>query len=354
MRILYVGMKYDYGKPMQGYSFEHYNFFDSLVNMGNDVIYFDFMTLMQQHGRDWMNNRLLEIAKEADADLMFTVLFKDELDKKSVKKISDSVGMVTLNWFCDDHWRFDNFSREWAPCFDYVVTTAASALPKYEKIRYENVIKSQWACNNFLYRKMSLPLKHDVTFVGQPHGNRRSIVRALKDARINVLTWGNGWESGRVTQEEMIKIFNQSRINLNLSNSSNKILISKLKALLKLDRNESLSKQNDQIKGRNFEIPGCGGFVLTGKADNLEDYYQDGKEIICFETINDIIENINYFTEHEDERVMIAEAGYARTLSEHTYVHRFNDIFGKVGLGKQVIENVSRKEFRPGQVTEIS
>jgi spore maturation protein CgeB len=352
MRILYVGMKYDYGKPEQGYSFEHYNFFDSLVNMGNDVIYFDFMTLMQQHGRDWMNDRLLEVAKNENADLMFTVLFQEELDKNIVKKISSS-DMITLNWFCDDHWRFDNFSREWAPYFDYVITTAASALPKYDAIGYKNVIKSQWACNNFLYNKLDLPLKYEATFVGQPHGNRRAIIRALKDAKINVQTWGNGWESGRVTQEEMIKIFNQSRINLNLSNSSNNILLSKLKTLLKLNKNESLSKQNDQIKGRNFEIPGCGGFVLTGKADNLGDYYVDGKEIVCFESINDILEKINYFTVHDDERARIAKAGYERTLREHTYVHRFNDIFGKVGLEKQLVEDVTKKEFRPGRVTEV-
>ena len=28
MKILYVAMKYDYGNPKRGYSFEHYNFFD--------------------------------------------------------------------------------------------------------------------------------------------------------------------------------------------------------------------------------------------------------------------------------------------------------------------------------------
>jgi len=51
MLILYCGMKYDYGRPAQGYSFEHYNFYDALVNMGHDVLYFDFMTLLQSTGR---------------------------------------------------------------------------------------------------------------------------------------------------------------------------------------------------------------------------------------------------------------------------------------------------------------
>ena len=61
MRILYAAMKYDYGKPEQGLSFEHYNFYDSFLHMGHDILYFDYMTLMQQHGREWMNRRLQEV-----------------------------------------------------------------------------------------------------------------------------------------------------------------------------------------------------------------------------------------------------------------------------------------------------
>ena len=57
MRILYVALKYDYGKLEQGYSFEHHNFYHSLLHMGHDILYFDFMTLMQEHGRESMNRK---------------------------------------------------------------------------------------------------------------------------------------------------------------------------------------------------------------------------------------------------------------------------------------------------------
>src|SRR3972149_554001 len=55
MRILYVAMQYDYGNPSQGYSFEHYNFYDSLRGMGHEILYFDFLELEQVYGRDEMN-----------------------------------------------------------------------------------------------------------------------------------------------------------------------------------------------------------------------------------------------------------------------------------------------------------
>ena len=390
MRILYVAMKYDYGKPDQGYSFEHYNFYHALLNMGHDILYFDFMSLMQQQGRDWMNRRLLEVVRAEKPDLMFTVLFTEEFDPAVVKEISENTDTITLNWFCDDHWRFDNFSRHWAPCFNWSVTTARSALPKFEEMGYKNVIKSQWACNPFLYRKMNLPLKYDVTFVGQPHGNRRETIQKLREAGIDVQVWGGGWDTGRISQEEMMRVFNQSRINLNLSNASvcsqnapamNTAcrLISRSLDFVPMgsqiksigrgifsavapqdgssrnrDQSTIENKQAlDQIKGRNFEVPGCGGFTLTGRAENLEDYYQGGKEVVSFEDAEDLVKKVYYYLDHDEERAAIAQAGYERTMHEHTYVHRFNEIFDCIGLPCQPVDVLLSGDAKPGRTDEV-
>ena len=390
MRILYVALKYDYGRIEQGYSFEHYNFYDSLLHMGHDVIYFDFMTLMQKHGKDWMNRKLLEVTKTEKPDLMFTVLFAEELDKTLVMKISENKDTVTLNWFCDDHWRFDNFSRHWAPCFNWSITTSKSAIRKYEEMGYKNVIKSQWACNHFLYHKLNMPLKYDSTFVGQPHGNRRKMIQALLDGGIDVKCWGNGWKAGRISQEEMIKVFNQSKINLNLSNASvcskNHFEIkmtcrlisqsfdlvpfgSRIKSMIKhkipeeafkeyltndrLQSNIGNEQAMDQIKGRNFEVPGCGGFTLTGRAENLGDYYRDGKEVVCFEDSEDLVNKVHYYLEHEEERASIAQAGYERTIREHTYIRRFNEIFNRIGLPCEPAEVASIGDIKPGVTKEV-
>lgn len=389
MRILYAGMKYDYGRPEQGYSFEHYNFYDSLQHTGHDILYFDFMTLMQKYGKDRMNRKLLDAVEAEKPDLMFTVLFKDEIDKTAIREVSENTDTITVNWFCDDHWRFDNFSRYWAPCFNWSVTTAKSALPKYREIGYKNVIKSQWACNPFLYRKLKLPLRYGATFVGQPHGNRRETIRALRDAGIDVKTWGAGWDVGRISQDGMIKVFNQSRINLNLSNAStcavNGLETNPAVELLSrcLDRvpfgsglksigRQCLSKANsrnikarkirqsdsgcrnssDQIKGRNFEVPGCGGFILTGRADNLDEYYEIGKEVVCFDDTDDLVEKAYYYLDSEEERSAIAQAGYDRTVRDHTYVHRFNEIFRRIGLAESS-DNAQDGCTRPGSTIEV-
>jgi spore maturation protein CgeB len=380
MLILYVASKYDYGKPQQGYSFEHYNFYDALVNMGQDVLYFDFLTLLKKRGRRWMNRRLVEISKVEKPQLLFSVLFHDEIDKKSMKEISENTETPTLNWFCDDQWRFESFSRLWTPCFNWVVTTTEAALPKYEALGFRNVIKSQWACNHFLYRKLDLPLQYDVTFVGQPHGNRREILAHLKDAGIKIQHWGTGWESGRLEQEKMIQVFNQSRINLSLPNTSIPIAHCKLRrssllpgfvsralntmpqalkgkppdsAPVSEEANALLGTYGEQIKGRNFEIPGCGGFLLTGRAENLEAYYEIGNEVTCFEHADDLVSRVLYFLRHGEERRAIAQAGYERTLREHTYAHRFDPIFRRLGLPSEPLDMILQGEESPGLTEEV-
>jgi spore maturation protein CgeB len=378
VKILYVAHKYDYGNPRRGYSFEHYNFFDSLVQMGHDVLYFDFASLMAQHGRLRMNKRLSEVVSAERPELMFTVLFRNELDQRVIRDISQYSDTITLNWFCDDHWRFDSFSRHWAPNFNWVVTTAQSALPKYRLIGFSNVIKSQWACNHFLYRRLDLPPKYDATFVGLPHGDRRYVIELIRDAGIDIHVWGSGWPGGRISQERMIEVFNTSRVNLNLSNSvSARTLSGRATGLLlrrastlpvharvrsallahiaRLDsgsRDPMTHRYVDQIKARNFEIPGCGGFELTGIADTLDAYYQPDREVGCFSSPSQLTDQLKHYLTHEDERAAVAEAGYQRTLRQHTYVHRFSDIFGHIGLRLETASDLLAGS-RSGFVEEV-
>lgn len=353
MHILYVAMRYDYGRPEQGDSFEHCNFFDSLKHLGHDIHYFDFMTVLAERGREGMNRRLVDIARAEKPDVMFTVLFGDELDEEAIRSISELPDTTTVNWFCDDHWRYENFSRHWAPCFNWVVTTDSHSVAKYHAMGYRNVIKSQWAANHFLYRKLDVPLLHDVTFVGKPHGIRRELIAALREFGVPVKVWGKGWGQGRASQEEMIEIFNQSRVNLNLSNASTGRRRHRWQR--GLDRARRLARRTlhlqpqagpvaellstdrfpEQIKGRNFEVSGCGGFMLTGHADNLQAYYEPSREVACYRSFHELVQQCRYFLEHEDERAAVAEAGYARTLAEHTYAHRFAEVFRTIGVADE-------------------
>ncbi len=93
-----------------------------------------------------------------------------------------------------------------------------------------------------------------------------------------------------------------------------------------------LGKRREQIKGRTFEIPGTGGFLLTGAVEHLDEYYVPGREVALFSSPQELIEQIRFHLAHDEEREAIREAGYQRTLRDHTYVHRFRALFRAMGL----------------------
>ena len=88
-----------------------------------------------------------------------------------------------------------------------------------------------------------------------------------------------------------------------------------------------------QIKGRTFEVPGCSGFELTESVPHLEDYFEIGTEIATYENDGQLIEQIRYWLDNEEERAALARAAYRRVISEHTYDRRFDQIFARMGDG---------------------
>lgn len=310
LRILYAAYEFEYNKPSLGFCYEENNFFHSLYNMGHELIRFDFGQLRRKYGLKMMSRMLLETVFRYDPDILFFVIVNDKIDAKVLQEITNYTRTVTINFNADDQWRFDDFTRYWAPHFNWNITTSQEAISKYATINYDNVIYSQYACNHYLYRPMPVPKIYDVSFIGQPHGIRREFVDALRRANIKVDVWGAGWGHGRVSLQDMVRIYNQSKINLNISAAS-------VSGVL-------------QVKGRDFEVPGTGNFMLTGYSEELTQYYEMDKEIITYRNVDEAVEKIRYYLVHEEEREIIAQAALCKTLSMHTYEQRFNEIFRRI------------------------
>jgi spore maturation protein CgeB len=332
MRILYVAMADDYGDPARGPSFEDANFRSALEGMGHELVQFDFMAVKREAGKSEMNKRLIAAAGKANPDVCFFLLFEDQIDPETIRAVGAGSGAPTVNWFADDHWRFDNFTHRYAPSFDWSVTTDRDSLAKYEALGYTNVILSQWACNRYAYDRVATEIEYDVSFVGQAYGERPATVERLRAAGFEVECWGQGWPNGRIEQDEMVRVFGGSRINLNLSAAFSPPRRIRTRIADFVNR-AKYEPRKSQIKGRTFEVPGSGGFLLTDHVPYLEDYLVPGKEIGVFSSDEDLVEQVGWWLEHEDERAAVADAGYRRVIAEHTYDHRFETIFSALGLG---------------------
>ena len=210
----------------------------------------------------------------------------------------------------DDDKRYP-YTKGLVKCFNKVVTTLKER-HKQRKMEGINSYLAQFAANHYLYKKLPIEKKYDVVFIGQNFENRQEYIEFLIKNGIDIHVFGRGWEnSGRISQREMIEKMNQAKIMLNFSSSAG---------------NPHLKYP----KGRVFEIPATGSFLLTENCDELEDYFTIGKDLDIFTNKKTLLSKIKYYLKNEVERERIAKNGYERALKDHTYEKRFLNILNLI------------------------
>lgn len=77
---------------------------------------------------------------------------------------------------------------------------------------------------------------------------------------------------------------------------------------------------------RLYEATGVGALLLTDRKDNLGELFEIGKEVVAYSSSEEAAELIRYYLDHPDEAEAIARAGQTRTLRDHTYRHRMEEV----------------------------
>jgi hypothetical protein len=77
---------------------------------------------------------------------------------------------------------------------------------------------------------------------------------------------------------------------------------------------------------RLYEATGVGTMLLTDEGSNLTELFEPGREVVTYADEDMLVEKIDHFLRHEDERRAIARAGQERTLREHGYVRRMREL----------------------------
>ena len=83
---------------------------------------------------------------------------------------------------------------------------------------------------------------------------------------------------------------------------------------------------------RLFEIMCAGGFVIANYQTEIPDYFTIDKDVVVYESIPDLLNKIDYYLTHDDERMEIAENGHKKVLEYHTYDIRVKQMLDMVGL----------------------
>ena len=106
-----------------------------------------------------------------------TNIIKDELSTifliNYLKNTQLSIGLGS-------QWRFNNFSKNKAKYFKYIITTDKKSINKYKIKGINNVIYSQWAAVKVIDRVYSKVYKYDISFVGSYSPAREWVINNLK------------------------------------------------------------------------------------------------------------------------------------------------------------------------------
>ena len=183
----------------------------------------------------------------------------------------------------------------------------------------EEVIREIAAADPAFYRGQDVFLDTDRYLVAHQsigmklaNAERISVLSALSERfHVSLYTRSDASSLPRVhvkggagTLTEMPKIFQASKINLNIT-------------MRPIETGLSL---------RIWDVLGCGGFLLTNYQAEIPEYFEIGKDLEVYENMEDLMQKADYYLHHEAERLEIALNGYEKTARYHTYEMRLAEM----------------------------
>ena len=266
-----------------------------------------------------MLNAFYQAQKERPVDVIVGYLSGYNTNPEVVRKMGEA-GAAIFNFCWDDKLSFrgKKVGGGWsgpavlASTVDLNLTNASDSCIKY---MVEGGLAMFWpeAAHPDVHKPYDLPFEYDVSFIGGKYGCRPMFISKLQKLGVNVTCFGNGWKNGPLSDEEMVRLYSRSRINLGFAGVIH-------------------SKRLMCLKGRDFEVPMSGGLYLTQHNPELSLVYDVCKEIMTYKDEKDCAKKIKWLLANPDEADKIREAGKKRALKDHTWEKRFEKIFRLAGI----------------------
>lgn len=90
----------------------------------------------------------------------------------------------------------------------------------------------------------------------------------------------------------------------------------------KINLNITLRSIKSGIPLRAFDIMGNGGFLMTNYQEELFEYFEPDKDFVCYSDYDELLEKVEYYLKHDEEREKIAQRGCIRVRNEHNFKQR--------------------------------
>lgn len=310
------------GIDMSGFN-KSYELVDSLI--------FDSgrRNLARQTYVETLSSMLLESFAEKPIDILICMA-QAPISARALQELRRQ-GVVTVLWFVEDYLRF-TYWKEMSKYYDFVFTIQkGDCIDAIRAAGAGCVHYLPTACDPRFHVPMNLTAEDrekwgsPISFVGAGYHNRQQAFASLAHYPLKI--WGSEWpgckpfdrlvqeDSRRVAPEEYIKIFNATDININLHSSSER---------------DGVDPTGDFLNPRTFELASCEAFQLVDERALLAEAFVAGEEIVTFNSVADLKEKIDYYTERPEERKRIAQKGRERVLRDHTYEKRMEEMLSVI------------------------
>ena len=98
----------------------------------------------------------------------------------------------------------------------------------------------------------------------------------------------------------------------------------------KINLNISLKCIRTGVPLRVFDVLSCGGFLITNFQAELPELFEIGSELVCYSSVEELLQLVDFYMKHDEERRRIAENGLRRIQSDHTPERQLGRMFDKI------------------------
>ena len=125
----------------------------------------------------------------------------------------------------------------------------------------------------------------DVVFVGTANKKRKKFIKYLLNNHINVITYGDGWDNAAIYNEELVNIYNKSKIALNFI------------------------KERDNFSVRLYQVMSTGCFMLSEHSTAIDNNFKKELHLETFMNKKECLEKIKKYLSDTHSRDFIRKTG---------------------------------------------
>lgn len=195
-------------------------------------------------------------------------------------------------WVIDTHLNLD-WALTHARHFDAVFAAQKDGA---DALMASGIATAQWlplACDPFIHGHQPTDKEFDFAFVGHVFpGERQRLIAKLQSKYPKHLVGNQYFHEMAMTYARSKVVFNRSL--------------------------------KDDLNMRVFEGLASGSLVITNRLpDNGQDeLFKDGQHLVTYDSDDELIDKVDFYLRHSDERERIACSGQALVFEQHTYTHR--------------------------------